>query len=80
MPGDVIAYDPQAVTFPAMNTVPYLLLLFLVGRDPVIPDQAILAVLKIDAKEIIEQVIADDADMPAVINFDATHIFHGGVT
>ena len=80
MPGDVIPYDPQAVTFPAMYPVSGELLLFHMGCDRITFHKTMMAVLQVYAKKIIIQGIADDVHIMAIIHLDATHIFQRRMT
>ena len=76
MAGYEIADDEEAVAFPTVYPVADLLCFGLLGGDVIVLNSAMLAVLKVYAKEIAFKPIADDAHMMAVVNLDASHVCH----
>lgn len=73
-----VADDLHAVAFPAMDTVATLLLFDAKGRKLIIPDDAVDAVLRIDAEECILEDIILHHHVAPVVYLDAREVFNAG--
>ena len=80
MTGNLVADDLQVLAFPAMNTVSDELFLFAIGFDYIVFDDTVLAVLQVNAKEIVVEDITFNSNKTSVVNFNAARIIQSSIT
>lgn len=79
MTRNIVVYNAEAVAFPAVDAIADLLLRFAKRHQCIVLDYAVLAVLHINAEEIIVQHIVFNYYIITVLHFDSAGIIEGGI-